>query len=102
MTATGVVYLSTKSGQVLRFDRGTLKNAPVKAGEEGGHKGPILSIAASEDGKWLVTGGQDKIVGVWDMSGEESKWVAGMRGHKDAVSVSNRHDVSESCGYMVC
>lgn len=87
MTAAGPLYTSMKNGSVLRFDRDTLKHAPLHP-EEGGHKGAILSIAASEDGKWVVTGGQDKIVGVWDVSGEKPRWVAGMRGHKDAVAVS--------------
>lgn len=87
MTASGPTYASMKNGSVLRFDRETLKYAPLRA-EEGGHKGAILSIAASEDGKWVVTGGQDKIVGVWDVSGDEPRWAAGMRGHKDAVTVS--------------
>jgi ribosomal RNA-processing protein 9 len=82
-------FISTKSGQLFRFDRKTMKSTPIRTekGQEGGHKGEILDIAASEDGKWLVSGGRDKIVGVWDVSGE-GKWVAGMRGHKDAVTVS--------------
>lgn len=87
MTTSGPFYTSMKNGAVLRFDRKTLKNTPLRS-EEGGHKGAILSMAASEDGKWLVTGGQDKIVGVWDVSGDEPRWAAGMRGHKDAVAVS--------------
>ena len=62
--------------------------AGQNAGDRG-HKGEILCIAASEDGKWLVSGGRDKIIGCWDVSGDEAKWVAGLRGHKDAVTVSD-------------
>ncbi|BEI82537.1 hypothetical protein CcaverHIS002_0304050 [Cutaneotrichosporon cavernicola] len=85
MTAAGPIYTSMKNGSVLRFDRETLAHSTLRA-EGGGHKGAVLCIAASEDGKWVVTGGQDKIVGVWDMSSDEPRWAAGMRGHKDAVS----------------
>lgn len=57
-----------------------------------GHDGEILCIAASEDGRYVVTGGRDKLVGVWNADGAEGevKWVAGLRGHKDAVTVSLR------------
>lgn len=54
---------------------------------ENGHKGEILCLAASEDGKYLVSGGRDKLIGVWDVSGDEAVWVRGMAGHKDAVTV---------------
>ena len=85
-------FVSTKGGRLLRFDRATLKPTPIRgnkvAATPEGHKGDILDVAASEDGKWLVTGGRDKIVGVWDVSGEEGAWVTGMKGHKDAVTVS--------------
>jgi ribosomal RNA-processing protein 9 len=78
-----------------------------------GHKGTIYCLAASEDGKYVVTGGKDKLVGVWEVqpgsdktvprraqgsarkrkakkknSGEGGvKWVRGLTGHKDAVTV---------------
>jgi ribosomal RNA-processing protein 9 len=84
---TSSAFVSTKSGHIYRFDRATLKPTPIRAGEGEGHKGDILAVAASEDGKWLVTGGKDKIVGVWDVSGKGA-WVTGMKGHKDAVTVS--------------
>lgn len=79
MTATGQAYVSTKNGSVLRFDRATLKSTRLPGGE---HKGAIYAVAASEDDKWVVTGGADKLVGVW----RDGEWVTGMRGHKDAVS----------------
>ncbi|TXT04972.1 hypothetical protein VHUM_03792 [Vanrija humicola] len=79
MTATGEVYVSTKNRSVLRFDRSTLKSSRLPGSE---HKGAVYAVAASEDGKWVVTGGADKLVGVW----RDGEWVTGMRGHKDAVS----------------
>lgn len=47
-----------------------------------------MCLAASEDGKWLISGGRDKVVGVWNVSEREPRWVAGLKGHKDAVTVS--------------
>lgn len=91
MTATGRVYLTTKNGTLLQFDRKTMKHTVVRS-DDGGHEGAVLCVAASEDGHWVVTGGRDKVVGVWDLSGDAPRWAAGMRGHKDAVSVSTEHD----------
>lgn len=84
---TGVesIYVSTKGG-VQRLDA-ELKNYPLHS-TDGGHAGAVFCLAASEDGKWVVTGGQDRMIGVWDVSGDEPMWVTGMRGHKDAVTVS--------------
>jgi WD40 repeat protein len=84
-----------------------------KQGSGQGHKGSIYCLAASEDGKYVVTGGKDKLVGVWEVqpgsstplprrakvsakkrkakqkAGDGSvKWVRGLLGHKDAVTVS--------------
>lgn len=42
----------------------------------------------SEDGKWFVSGGRDKVMGVWDVSEREFKWVIGLKGYKDVVIVS--------------
>ncbi|EKD04559.1 pre-rRNA processing protein associated with U3 snRNP, Rrp9p [Trichosporon asahii var. asahii CBS 8904] len=61
VTGVEAIYVSTKGG-VQRLDPG-LKNAPLHS-TEGGHQGPVLCMAASEDGKWLVTGGQDRVIGV--------------------------------------
>jgi ribosomal RNA-processing protein 9 len=69
-----------------------------KAVASQGHAGAILCLAASEDGKYLLTGGKDKVIGVWQVespiSNEEGatdvevKWMRGLGGHKDAVTVS--------------
>lgn len=86
VTGLETIYVSTKGG-VQRLDS-KLRNTPLHS-DEGGHTGAVLCLAASEDGKWVVTGGQDKMIGVWDVSEGEPKWVTGMRGHKDAVTVSS-------------
>ncbi|WVF69527.1 hypothetical protein IAT40_004305 [Kwoniella sp. CBS 6097] len=91
------LFVSTKRGSIIRYATSTLKkigkpfgqgrpSPAAGGGVEDGHEGEVLSIAASEDGKWLVSGGRDKIIGVWDVSGDEPVWVRGLRGHKDAVT----------------
>lgn len=102
-TASTSIYAATKRGQVYRYSLPTLRPIGKPFGQDVspqkgkasagttaiGHKGEILCVAASEDGRYIVTGGRDKLVGVWEVDGEEVKWVAGMRGHKDAVTVSD-------------
>jgi ribosomal RNA-processing protein 9 len=100
------LWVSTKRGTISRYSLPTLcrvgkpfgqaRAGPSKTESEG-HRGEILCLAASEDGKWLVSGGRDKVIGVWDVSGVQPVWRAGMRGHKDAVTVSGgytRHRAS--------
>lgn len=72
-----------------------------KAAASQGHAGAVLCLAASEDGKYLLTGGKDKVIGVWavdsPITSEEGamdvgvKWMRGLAGHKDAVTVSTRY-----------
>ena len=86
------LYIATKRGVIVRYALPSLKRVgnPFGRSKNGseGHQGEILCLAASEDGKWLLSGGADKVVGVWNVEGDEPKWVVGMRGHKDAVTVS--------------
>lgn len=75
-----------------------------KAGSAG-HTGAVLCLAASEDGKYLLTGGKDKVIGVWqvdaasdvpeDGSGAAVKWLRGLSGHKDAVTVSRHASIRD-------
>ncbi|ORY21246.1 WD40-repeat-containing domain protein [Naematelia encephala] len=91
------IFISTKRGQIYRYSLPDLKrvgkpfgparvSGPKVAGASQGHIGEILCLAVSEDGRYLVSGGRDKIVGVWDVESDEAIWKAGIRGHKDAVS----------------
>ncbi|TYJ53602.1 hypothetical protein B9479_005750 [Cryptococcus floricola] len=85
------IYTSTKRGSVIRHATSSLRKAGQNfgrelEGKEGGHKGEILCLAASEDGKWLVTGGVDKTIGCWNVSGREPTFVTALKGHKDAVT----------------
>lgn len=120
------LYVANKSGSVARYDLRTMRlsgNIFGQAGHETeskgkekqnsgqGHKGSIFCLAASEDGKYVVTGGKDKLVGVWEVQPGSSagshtrrsknssqkrktrkageggvKWVRGLSGHKDTVT----------------
>lgn len=122
------LYIAHKTGSVVRYDLRTMRlsgnvfgqagsnqdtKGKEKQGSGQGHKGSIYCLAASEDGKYVVTGGKDKLVGVWEVqpgsstplprrakvsakkrkakqkAGDGSvKWVRGLLGHKDAVTVS--------------
>lgn len=65
----------------------TLSTAQV--GEQKGHIGEVVTIDITDDGKLLASGGKDKLLGVWDLTNTEStEWKAGIRGHKDVISVN--------------
>jgi ribosomal RNA-processing protein 9 len=104
--APSSLWVSTKRGTISRYSLPSLRKVgkpfgQARAGpsktEVEGHRGEVLCLAASEDGKWLVSGGRDKVIGVWDVAGDQPAWKAGMKGHKDAVTVSGdytRHRAS--------
>lgn len=62
----------------------------AEAAAASGHRGEILCLAASEDGRYVVTGGRDKMLGVWEVQQQEGgggvRWLRALPGHKDAVT----------------
>ncbi|KAF8463760.1 WD40-repeat-containing domain protein [Gautieria morchelliformis] len=60
------------------------KKGNTPASELSGHSDEVLALALSGDGKYLVSGGKDRTVGVWDVIG--LAWVKGFVGHKDTIS----------------
>lgn len=53
-----------------------------------GHTDEVLALAMSDDGKYLVSAGRDRRLGVWDT--EKGEWVKGLGGHlshRDVISV---------------
>lgn len=54
-----------------------------------GHKEAVNSVAFSPDGKWLLTGSADKILGIWDVqTGKSLKTLHGHTGAIDQVAFS--------------
>lgn len=56
------------------------------ANEIRGHVDEILALALSSDGKYLVSGGRDRRLGVWDA--EKNEWIRSFGGHRDMITVS--------------
>ena len=52
-----------------------------------GHTDEIYALAVSDDGKYLVSGGKDRRVVVWDAKAKDLIWVKSFGGHKDSISV---------------
>ncbi|MCI0533642.1 MAG: protein kinase [Verrucomicrobiales bacterium] len=54
-----------------------------------GHRELILAVAASPDGRWIVTGSQDGMAKVWEMaSGNPPRTLGGHRGEVSSVAFS--------------
>ncbi|ETN38484.1 uncharacterized protein HMPREF1541_06519 [Cyphellophora europaea CBS 101466] len=62
-----------------------VKGVKIRAQEKGqhGHKGPIVSVAASPDGQFVVTGGQDRMLIVW--AAEDLRPLKTFTTHRDSV-----------------
>lgn len=50
------------------------------------HTAHVLAVAVSDDGNYLVSGGRDKKILVWDIRSQTI--INTLKSHKDAVSVS--------------
>ncbi|KAG2126823.1 WD40-repeat-containing domain protein [Suillus clintonianus] len=64
-----------------------------------GHTGPVRSVSVSPDGKYIVSGSDDKIIRVWDLGTGET--VGSLRGHTGpiwsvSISPDSKHIVSGS------
>lgn len=66
---------------------------PLQEGE--GHTDQLLALAISPDGKYLVSGGKDRRIGVWKIPatdidasplGRTEEWVKSLGGHKDTIT----------------
>jgi WD40 repeat protein len=54
-----------------------------------GHTRPVLALAFSRDGRWLVTGGEDHTIRVWEVkTGKEKTILLGHQGTVTAVAFS--------------
>lgn len=99
------LYTAAKDGSIAKWDlrtaltpaNGAVKLARVAysgkmidgkgKGREIGHRGEILCLSIDDQGAILGSGSTDKLVGVWDVSGDGLTWRRGLKGHKDSVTV---------------
>jgi ribosomal RNA-processing protein 9 len=100
------LFTSGKEGSIIRWDLHTGKSLntfykirppsrvekgkrkEIAASETKGHTDELLALAVSSDGKYLVSAGKDKRIGIWDA--EKGEWIrafSGPLGHKDTISV---------------
>lgn len=74
-------HLGKRRPQQIAF----VKGVKVRANEKGqhGHNGPIVTVAASPDGRFVVTGGQDRMMIVW--ASEDLRPLKTFTTHRDSV-----------------
>jgi WD40 repeat protein len=72
-------------GNRLAIAGGTLRlrQADSKLLTLPGHRGPVLCVAFSADGQWLLTGGSDGSVRLWRAA--DGREVCRLEGHRDRV-----------------
>jgi len=93
------LYTAGKEGSIIKWDLRTgkklstaYKQRTMKGKQRtnpDGHTDEIWTLALSSDGKYLASGGKDRVIGVWDVENTDGiSWVKGFTGHRDSISVS--------------
>ncbi|KAI0252838.1 WD40 repeat-like protein [Lactifluus subvellereus] len=92
------LFTSGKEGSIIKWDLrngsrlatfhklrpGGGKGKERATTETPGHSDEVLTLALSDDGRYLASAGKDRRVGVWDA--EKGEWVRGFGGHRDTIS----------------
>jgi len=95
-----MLFTCGKEGTIIKWDLVTGKEVkrisklrPTESDRKGkgradltleGHTDEILALALSSDGKWLASGGRDRVVCIWDA--QSGTWLRSFGGHRDAIS----------------
>ncbi|KAH8914809.1 WD40 repeat-like protein [Atractiella rhizophila] len=76
-----ITYIAKSRSQPKKEGKGVTQRGKVS-----NHHGEILTLAVSEDGRRVVSGGRDNVIGLWDVEGEKLEWITGNKAHRDAVT----------------
>jgi len=121
------LFTSGKEGSIVRWDLSTGKKLttlhkirPPSSKDKGkgkaslnaeiqGHTDEVLALAVSSDGKYFVSAGRDRRLGVWDA--EKGEWIKGLGGHlghRGLISVCisstgciQHYDLSSVVGFII-
>jgi len=89
------VYAASKDCCIIKWDVETGKKKIItfrgsrKDKNGDGHKRQVLALAISTDGKYLASGGKDKLIKIWDAV--KNVYVDTFQGHKDSVTALAFH-----------
>jgi ribosomal RNA-processing protein 9 len=96
------IYSASKDGSIIKWDFWTGKRlhvfegglkptnklkkylGTVKLKEQVGHNDIVYALAASYDGKYIASGGKDKLINIWSVS--EDKHLKAFIQHRDSVT----------------
>lgn len=92
------LYTAGKEGSIIKWDLRTGKKLSTaykqksakgkQKADPNGHTDEIWTLALSSDGKYLASGGKDRVVGIWNVENQDGiSWVKGFTGHRDSISV---------------
>jgi len=92
-SAEDFCYTGSKDCTIVRWDTETGKRVSsfpgkrLKPGEEAefdGHTAEVLALALTSDGRYLASGGRDRLIRIWDC--RSNKLIDSFQGHRDIVS----------------
>ena len=78
----------SEDGTIRVWDFSTPGALPTNSATLQNHKGAVRALAtfATQDNRWLVSGGCDKTVRLWKNDGVQWKWEQTLRGHTDDIN----------------
>ena len=87
--SSGVCVTGSKDCCLIVWSLETLQKLHIIKGFRhdkkcGGHSDEIIGVAISDDGKFIVSGGKDRIIRVWD--GRTYEFLDAFKGHRDTIT----------------